>query len=75
MPVKADNRPAIKLMLNGEAHTTPARTISELLSEAGYGDERVATALNGEFVAETRRGRTPLREGDRVEIVSPRQGG
>jgi thiamine biosynthesis protein ThiS len=31
--------------------------------------------LNGHFVAARARETTPLAEGDRVEIVAPRQGG
>jgi sulfur carrier protein len=35
----------------------------------------VATAVNGEFVAAAARVRTPLSEGDRVEVLAPMQGG
>ena len=35
----------------------------------------VGTALNQEFVRDRDRAQTPLREGDAVEIVTPRQGG
>ena len=38
-------------------------------------DAVVATALNGAFVPKRLRAETPLREGDRIEIVAPRQGG
>ena len=39
------------------------------------GEAKVATALNGEFVPARARAATPLKEGDRIEIVAPRQGG
>lgn len=63
------------VVVNGEALVTTARTLAELLESSGYGSARVATALNGHFVPERRRGETRLEPGDRVEIVSPRQGG
>lgn len=75
MALEAEFFPRITVVLNGEPVATPARNLAELLMEARYGGARVATALNGEFVPEPRRGDTALREGDRVEILSPRQGG
>jgi sulfur carrier protein len=63
------------IALNGETIETTARTLAELVAEAGFAGSKVATALNGEFVAERDRGETRLSNGDRVEIVAPRQGG
>ena len=40
-----------------------------------YADAIVATALNGEFVPARKREATPVRDGDRIEILAPRQGG
>ena len=42
---------------------------------AGQAEARVATAVNEDFVPAARRGAHTLQEGDRVEIVAPRQGG
>jgi sulfur carrier protein len=64
-----------KIALNGVPFETAAQTMAELLAEAGFGESKVATALNGEFVAERDRGKTRISNGDRVEIVAPRQGG
>ena len=61
--------------VNGEPRQTHAATLAALLAEAGYGDTRVATALNGNFVAQRARDATPLGHGDEIEIVAPRQGG
>ena len=41
----------------------------------GQAEARVATAVNEDFVPAARRGAHTLQEGDRVEIVAPRQGG
>jgi sulfur carrier protein len=63
------------IALNGETVETTAQTLAELLADTGLARSKVATALNGEFVAERDRGKTRLSNGDRVEIVAPRQGG
>lgn len=63
------------VVVNGKAIETAARVLSELVAEHALGNGKVATALNGSFVAETSRSATPLQPGDRIEIVSPRQGG
>jgi thiamine biosynthesis protein ThiS len=36
---------------------------------------RSTSAINGEFVPARAREATPLKDGDRIEIVAPRQGG
>lgn len=50
-------------------------TLAELVSEHGYKGAKIATAVNGEFVAAPRRATVILQENDSVEIVSARQGG
>jgi sulfur carrier protein len=63
------------IIVNGEEAGTDARTVAELVAERGFAQDRVATALNGEFVPRQARATTRLAPGDRVEIVAPRQGG
>lgn len=65
----------LELVVNGRASETSARTIAELLQERDLTDDRVATALNGHFIAHGKRATTALSTGDKVEIVSARQGG
>lgn len=65
----------LDIVVNGERFTTEAATLAELVVAAGFGDARVATAVNGDFVPERARAARQLVGGDRVEIVSPRQGG
>lgn len=64
-----------RIVVNGEAVTVAATTLEALLAEIGFGGGKVATAINGDFVPAARRGATVLADGDRIEIVSPRQGG
>lgn len=65
----------MKIIVNGTAHEVQASTLGALLTELGYGDAKVATALNEDFVPTGVRASTPITDGDRIEIVSPRQGG
>jgi sulfur carrier protein len=65
----------MKIAVNGEAHEAQAATLAGLLAELGYEPALVATALNEIFVRARDREGCALREGDRVEVLSPRQGG
>ena len=63
------------VLVNGEAVTARAETLADLIETLGYAGLKVATAVNGGFVPERRRGETRIASGDRIEIVAPRQGG
>ena len=65
----------LSLVVNGQATVTRAATLAELILELGYGDAKIATARNGEFVSRAARQATRLAPDDKIEIVSPRQGG
>jgi|GEM_PF-271953 len=65
----------LELQVNGEARTVNCHTLGALLASLGYGETRIATAVNGVFVAAPERASCNLSNGDRVEIVAPRQGG
>ena len=65
----------MKLTINGEPRDSTAATLAALLEAEGLATARVATALNGQFVAAALRTQTALSPGDAVEIVAPMQGG
>ncbi len=65
----------MRIQVNGRPREVTATTLEALLRELGYDDQKVGTALNQEFVRDKDREKTPLQEGDAVEIVTPRQGG
>jgi len=73
MQTKSDTR--VRVIVNGEATGTDARTLAELIAELGFAETQVATAVNGDFVPRSARAATALAPGDRIEIVAPRQGG
>ncbi len=66
----------MRIFLNGEAKTCDsAFTVTQLLSELGLTERRVAVEINQEIVPRSRHAEHRLREGDRVEVVFAVGGG
>ncbi|MFD1914426.1 sulfur carrier protein ThiS [Halodurantibacterium flavum] len=65
----------MKIEINGQAQEVAADNLHDLVAELGLTAARIATAVNGEFVPSSARATRPLAEGDRVEVLSPMQGG
>ena len=65
----------MKILVNAESQEVSAQVLGDILNELGYGDAKIATALNEVFVAKSARAQTKVATGDRLEIVTPRQGG
>ena len=65
----------MRIFVNGDQHEVEPDTLAVALSALGYGGRKIATAVNGRFVAASLRERTRLADGDRVEVVAPMQGG
>lgn len=69
----------LEIVVNGRPVVTTASTLAVLVERQMAADApagvKVATAVNGHFVAAALRATTLLQPGDRIEIVSPRQGG
>ncbi len=65
----------MKLIINGEQQEVEAGTLAALLTALDYEGDWLATALNGDLVSRGERARTVLNEGDRIEILAPKQGG
>ncbi|GAB4391124.1 MAG: hypothetical protein Tsb0032_01400 [Kiloniellaceae bacterium] len=65
----------MRIVLNGKAREVREARLDALLEELGYAGAKVATAVNGDFIARNLRERTRLNDGDRVEVIAPMQGG
>lgn len=65
----------MKLIVNGEAHEVAATTLAELLAALDYEGDWLATAVNSDLVNKANRAEFQLSDGDRIEILSPMQGG
>ena len=65
----------MRIFLNDDAHEVDAATLAAALDALGFGGRKIATAVNGRFVAALARPSTKLADGDRIEVVAPMQGG
>jgi sulfur carrier protein len=65
----------MKITVNGAELELAAATLADALEALDYTGAVVATAVNGHFVPARTRPATQLAEGDKIEIVAPRQGG
>jgi sulfur carrier protein len=65
----------MQIVLNGKTRDVARDRLDGVLEELGYQGAKVATAVNGNFVARQARAATRLSDGDRVEVIAPLQGG
>lgn len=65
----------MQIRVNGKERDVASTTLASLLEELDYQSMVVATALNQNFVRAGDRRETPLKPGDAVEILTPKQGG
>ena len=63
------------LIINGEEQEVAAATLADLLAALDYDGDWLATAVNGELVHRVDRDAFTLGAHDRIEILSPMQGG
>jgi sulfur carrier protein len=66
---------AISLAVNGERKQVRAGSVRELLNELEFEGSFFAVAVNRKVVARQQWDEPLLRDGDAIEIVTPRQGG
>ena len=64
----------MKIIINGKSQLIEANNLEDLLLELKY-QGKLATALNENFIPLSERKKTILKDGDRVEIVAPMEGG
>lgn len=65
----------MKIFVNDEEKEVKADNLSALLKELDYEGEWLATAVNAELVSAAERKQYQLKTGDKIEILSPMQGG
>jgi sulfur carrier protein len=65
----------MRVTVNGEARDIAATDVAALLGELDYEGTHFAIAVNYDVVPKSRWAETPLRDGDEIEIITPRQGG
>lgn len=65
----------MRIEVNGATQDVTGPTLADALTELGWADARIATALNGDFVPKSARAQTAIKQGDRLEVLAPMQGG
>jgi sulfur carrier protein len=65
----------MRIFVNGDQHEIDSESLALALERLGYGGKKIATAVNGRFVAAAVRAKLKLADGDKVEVVAPMQGG
>jgi sulfur carrier protein len=65
----------MRVIVNGEQREISADSVDALLSELEYEGTHFAIALNFDVLPKAKWAQTPLKHGDEIEIITPRQGG
>jgi len=65
----------MRVTVNGESREIASASVDALLSELEYEGTHFAIALNYDVVPKGRWAETPLKAGDEIEIITPRQVG
>jgi len=65
----------MRVIVNGEAREIASARVDALLGELEYEGRHFAIALNFDVLPRSRWAETPLKSGDEIEIITPRQGG
>jgi sulfur carrier protein len=65
----------MRVIVNGEAREIASTSLDALLGELEYEGTHFAIALNYDVLPKSRWAQTPLKNGDEIEIITPRQGG
>jgi sulfur carrier protein len=65
----------MRVIVNGEHREIASDHVDALLSELEYEGTHFAIALNFDVLPRSAWANTPLKNGDEIEIITPRQGG
>jgi sulfur carrier protein len=65
----------MRVIVNGEHREIAAEHVDALLGELEYEGTHFAIALNFDVLPRSQWAVTPLKNGDEIEIITPRQGG
>jgi sulfur carrier protein len=65
----------MRVTVNGEQREIASDHVDALLGELEYEGTHFAIALNFDVLPRSRWAETPLKNGDEIEIITPRQGG
>jgi sulfur carrier protein len=65
----------MRVIVNGEQREIASSSVDALLGELEYEGTHFAIALNYDVLPRSQWAQTPIKNGDEIEIITPRQGG
>ena len=65
----------MRVIVNGEHREISSGSVDALLDELEYEGSHFAIALNFDVLPRSQWAQTPIKNGDEIEIITPRQGG
>ena len=65
----------MRVTVNGEQREIASASVATLLSELDYEGTHFAIAVNFDVLPKSRWAEAVLKNGDEIEIITPRQGG
>jgi sulfur carrier protein len=65
----------MRVIVNGEEREVASASVGALLGELEYEGTHFAIAVNYDVLPKSRWAETPIKNGDEIEIITPRQGG
>ena len=65
----------MRVTVNGEPREILSNSVDALLAELEYEGSHFAIAVNYDVLPRAKWAETPLKSGDEIEIITPRQGG
>jgi sulfur carrier protein len=65
----------MRVTVNGEQREILSVSVDALLAELEYEGTHFAIAVNYDVLPKSKWAQTPIRNGDEIEIITPRQGG
>jgi len=63
----------MRVIVNGEPREISSDRVDALLGELHYEGSHFAIAVNYDVLPKSRWAQTPLKSGDQIEIITPRQ--
>ena len=65
----------MRVTVNGEPREIESASVDALLGELEYEGTHFAIAVNYDVLPKSKWAQTPIKTGDEIEIITPRQGG
>ncbi|MDX7999248.1 sulfur carrier protein ThiS [Xenorhabdus sp. Reich] len=65
----------MNILVNGLEFSVSGSRLGQILTELGYDNMVLVTAVNGNFVSTEKRDEFKIKNSDKIEVLAPMQGG